>query len=141
MKNNVSDAEISKELNSTRESSVTCSYIWHVSISKFVYWLDTQSVKVWWRYNNSDMNDRQKCMKTPKKRIKTKWRSITCSYIWHVDISKYVYWSNTHSVNVLWRYVLLNANAAPFSDVFFRHRAMFSTSWNKESRKSKVGPR
>ena len=24
------------------------SHIWHISIQKFVYWLDTQSLKVWW---------------------------------------------------------------------------------------------
>ena len=47
------------------------------------------------------MNDRQKCMKIPKKRNKIKWRSVTCSHIWHVDISKYVYLLDTHSVKVL----------------------------------------
>ena len=26
-----------------------------------------------------------------KKRNKIKWRSITCSHIWHINISKYVY--------------------------------------------------
>ena len=29
---------------------LTCSHIWHVNISKCVYWLDIHSVKVWWRY-------------------------------------------------------------------------------------------
>ena len=89
MKNYVSNIETSKEPNKTRESSVTCSHIWHVNISKCVYWLDIQSVKVWWRY--------------PKKRNEIKGRFTTCSYIWHVDVSKYVYWLYTHSVKVWWR--------------------------------------
>ena len=37
LNNNVSNIEISKEPNTIRESSVTCSYIGHVNISKFVY--------------------------------------------------------------------------------------------------------
>ena len=28
-------------------------------IPKYVYQLDIQSVKIWWKYNNSDMNSRQ----------------------------------------------------------------------------------
>ena len=46
-------------LISTRELSLTCSYIRYDKISKCVYWLDTQSVEIWWRYNTSDMNDSQ----------------------------------------------------------------------------------
>ena len=37
---------------------------------------------------------------------KIKEPSITCSYIWHVNISRCVYWSDIHFVKVLWRYVL-----------------------------------
>ena len=55
MKNNVSKIEISKEPNQTKEPSVTCTS----GMSRCVYWLDTQSVKVWWRYNTSDLNGRQ----------------------------------------------------------------------------------
>ena len=36
-------------------------------ILTYKYWLNTQLVKVWWKYNNSDINSRQKCMKIPKK--------------------------------------------------------------------------
>ena len=60
-------------------------------------------------------------MKIPNKRNKIKWLSIACSYIWHIDISKYVYWLDIQSVNVWWRCVLPNANAAHFCDIFFRH--------------------
>ena len=38
---------------------VTCCYIWHVSISECMYYLDTLSAKVWWRYNTSEMNGQQ----------------------------------------------------------------------------------
>ena len=48
-------------------------------------------MKVWLGQNTSDMNARQLCIKIPKKRIKIKRLSINCSYIWHVDIAKYVY--------------------------------------------------
>ena len=54
------------------------------------------------------------------KRYKIKWHSITCSHIWHVDISKCVYWLDNHSVKVWWRYVLPNANAAHFCDIIFQ---------------------
>ena len=65
-------------------------------------------MKVWWRCNNSDMNGLDMYENTyPKKCNKIKRRSITCSYIWVVDISKCVYWLGTHSVNVWWWYVLL----------------------------------
>ena len=70
--------------------------------------------------------------KTHKKRNKIEGRSITCSHIWHVNISKCVYWLETHSVKVWWRYVLPNVNAAHFWDVFFRHRAVFP-SGNKRT--------
>ena len=53
--------EYSQKCSEIREPSTTYSYIWHVDILK--------SVKVWWRYNTSDMNDRQLCVKIPKKNI------------------------------------------------------------------------
>ena len=39
-----------KKCNKIKEPSITYSYIWHINISKFVYWLDIHSVKVWWSY-------------------------------------------------------------------------------------------
>ena len=59
--------KIHKKTHQIRETSIICSHIWYVDIPKCVYQLDIQSVKVWWRYNNSDMNDLQLCMKIPKK--------------------------------------------------------------------------
>ena len=56
-----------------------------------VYINETQSVKFWRRYNNSDMNDRQLCMKIPKKHNIIKGRSITCSHMWYIDTPKCVY--------------------------------------------------
>ena len=50
----------------------------------------------------------------------------TCSHIWHVIISKYVYWLDTQSVKVWWSYVLPNTNAVNFCDIF-RHKSVFST--------------
>ena len=44
--------------------------------------------------------------------------SITCSYIWHMETSKCAYWLDTHSVKDWWRYVLPNANAVHFCDIF-----------------------
>ena len=107
-----------KNRNKIKKCFITCCHIWHVNIAKYVYWLDTKSVKVWWRYNTSDMNARQLCMKIPKKRNKIKGRSITCGHIWHVNTSKCVYWLDTHYVNVWWSYMLPNTNAIHFYDIF-----------------------
>ena len=46
-----------KKLNWIREPPITYSHIWHVDISKCLHQSDTQSVKVWCRYYNSDMNN------------------------------------------------------------------------------------
>ena len=70
-----------------------CTLIWHTickSLMKIQYFGHEHSSIMY---------------KIPKKRIKIKGPSITCSYIWHVNISKYVNWLDTHSVNVWWRYV------------------------------------
>ena len=56
-------------------------------------------------------------MKIPKKRNKIKRSSITCSHIWHVYASKYVFYLDTQSVKVWWRCVLLNTNAVHFCDI------------------------
>ena len=56
----------------------------------------------------------------------------------HINTSKSVYLLDTYSVKVWWSYVLPNTNAVYFCDIFFRHRAKFSTCPNKESRKSKI---
>ena len=41
---------IPKKRNKIKDRSIICSYIWYVNKSKYAYWLDTHSVKVWWRY-------------------------------------------------------------------------------------------
>ena len=43
------------------KSSITFSYIWHVDISKCMYQLDMNSVKVWWRYMLLNSNTVQPC--------------------------------------------------------------------------------
>ena len=73
-------------------------------------------VKVWWWYNTSNINACQLCIKKPKKHSKIKERSITYRYIWHTDISKFVYWLYTHSVEVWWSYVLSNTNTVHFCE-------------------------
>ena len=42
--------EISKKHNKIKGRSITLSHIWHDNTSKFVYWLDNRSLKVWWSY-------------------------------------------------------------------------------------------
>ena len=64
--------------------------------------------------------------KIRKKCNKIKRHCITCSHIGHVNILKYVYWLDTHFVEVWRRYVLQNANTVHFCD-FFRHRAVLPT--------------
>ena len=61
-------------------------------------------------------------------------------YLAYNNTSKSAYWLDTHFVNVWWRYVLPSTNAIHFRDIFFRHRTIFSTCPNKESRKSKIHP-
>ena len=102
-----------------KEPFITYSHICHDDIPKCVHQLDTQSLKVWWRHNNSDINSRQLSMKIPKKRNKIKRRSITYSHTWHIDTSKYVYWLDTHFVTVCWRYLFPNPNTIIFCDNFF----------------------
>ena len=51
---------------------------------------------------------------------KIKENSITYVYIWHANTTKYVYWSDTHSVNVWWRFVSPNTNVNSFCDIIFR---------------------
>ena len=132
--------KIPKNAHWNRKPSISCSHIWHIDISKCVHWLDIQSVKVWWKYNNSNMNARQLCIKIPKKSNKIKGRSMTSRHIQHIDTSKYVHWLDTHTVKVWWSYVLPNSNAIHFCDIFIRHRTMFLTCPNKECRESKIRP-
>ena len=47
---------IPKKRNKINEHSITCSYICHINTSKCAYWLDTHSVKVWWRYVLANTN-------------------------------------------------------------------------------------
>ena len=130
-----------KKRNCIREPSITCSHIWHVQIPKCVHLYDTQSGKVWWRCNTSDINARQLCMKIHKNRNTIKEHSIACSHIWHVNISKYVYQLDTHSEKVWWSYVLPNINATHFCDIIFGHRAVFPSCNKKQYWKLKIRPR
>ena len=64
-------------------------------------------MKVCWRYSTLDMNTYSSIMyENTLKTHKIKGPSITYSHIWHIDISKFAYWFNTHFVKVWWRYVL-----------------------------------
>ena len=109
-------------------------------LHKCVYWLDLQSLNVWWRYNNSDMNCRQLCMKILKKRNKIKGPFITCSYIWHINTSKCVHWLDTHSVKVWWRYVLPNRNAVHFCDIIFKQSRVFPSCNKKKCVGNQIRP-
>ena len=70
-----------------------------IPVPTYVHQLDIQSVKVWCRCN------------------KIRGRSITCSYIEHVNTSKCMYKLDTHSV--WWRYMLSNTHAGHLCDIFF----------------------
>ena len=76
--------------------------------------------------------------KYPKKHNKIKEHYITCSHIWHVDIS---YWLGIHSMKFWWRYVLPNANGAHFCVPVFRHRVMLPSCPGKTVSKIKNPPR
>ena len=78
-------------------------------------------MKVWWRKNTSNMNARQLYIKIHKKRNKIMGRFITCSHMWHINISVYVRWLDTYSLKVWWSYVLLNTNAFHFSVIAFNN--------------------
>ena len=51
-----------------RNDIITCDSNWHANISECVYWLDTHSIKVWWRYSTSDMNGSYLYLKILKKK-------------------------------------------------------------------------
>ena len=68
--------KIHKNRNIIKVCFIICGHIWHIKTSKCVYWLDTESVKVWWRYNNSDMSNRQLD-------IKILWKTIQNQEIFH----------------------------------------------------------
>ena len=55
--------------------------------------------------------------KIPKKN-RIKGCSITCSHIWHIDVSECVYWLEAHSEKVWWRYGLPKANDVHFCSIF-----------------------
>ena len=42
--------KILKKRNKMKGCSITCSHIWQIDTSKYVYWLDIYSVKIWWNY-------------------------------------------------------------------------------------------
>ena len=117
--------ENTQKRNNIKGSSIICSYIWHVNISKYAYWLDTYFVYVWWRYKHECSSILYE--NTQKKRNKIKRRSITCCQIWHIDKSTCVFWLVTHSVKVWWSYVLPNTNDAHFCDITFRHKVVLPT--------------
>ena len=83
----------------------------------------SQSVKDWWRYNTSDMNARQLCMKIPKNCNNIKGLSITWRHTWHVDISKCVLIWHTFCESL----VKICANkhkCCSFFDIFFRKKVL-----------------
>ena len=91
--------------------------------------LKPNTVKVWRRYNISDMNSR--CWLCVKICNKIKRISIKCSHIWHVDITMCVHWLDTNSMKVWWKCMLPNTNAVLFCDIFFfRQTAVFPTYIN-----------
>ena len=49
---------------------ISCSHIWNFDIIKCLHWLDTESMKVWWRYNTSNMNCYVFCLKKNTKYTK-----------------------------------------------------------------------
>ena len=55
-----------------------------------------------WSYNTFNVNARQLCMKILNERNKIKRWSIAYSYIWHVGISKCVYWLELR--HILWKF-------------------------------------
>ena len=91
-----------------------------------------------WKFGEINKNAK---MKIPLKRNKIKGRSIACNHIWHIDISKCVYWLDTLSVKVWWNYAIPNTNADHFCDIIFRHRAVFPSCNKKQCWKSKIRPR
>ena len=71
------------------------------------------------KYNNSDIwMVVNYVWKYPKKRNKIKGRSVIWNHIWHIYISKCVYWLDTYFVNVWWSYALPNTNAVHFYVIF-----------------------
>ena len=64
--------------------------------------------------------------KCPKNETKSKGYSTACSYIWHVNTSKSVYWLDIHSVKMLLNFVI----------PLLRHMAVLPTCPEKQSRKS-----
>ena len=61
---------------------------------------------------------------------KINWPSLTCSYIWHINTPKCAYYL------ILVKICVTKHKCCLFTWYFFRHRAMFSTCFNKVFRKS-----
>ena len=96
--------------------------LWYLASLMITYWnVNTNKTKNLWKFdeddkiNTSDMNNRQVCMKILKERNKIKRYSINYIHIWHVDISKCLYWLDICSMKVWWRYVF---KCRSFCDVF-----------------------
>ena len=69
-----------------KKTSINCSHIWHVDGLKCEHKSDTQSEKVWCRYNTSEMNARQLCMKIHKKRnIKAAFHKFSSTSVMSIN--------------------------------------------------------
>ena len=64
--------KFSKKRYTIKKRSITYNYIWHVDSIKCVYWLDTYSVKFWWKFY--DIIFRHRAVTCPKNVSEIKYR-------------------------------------------------------------------
>ena len=106
---------------------LTCSYIlWILWASKFrnfiqltlgIYMKNVGKVGQVWRVCRED-----KTIFVLLRRITMKCFiqiGLICGQIWHFKMTKYVFWLDTQSVKVWWRFILLKTNAFIFVILFW----------------------
>ena len=102
--------------------SIKCNYAWHAII--MIYWKHYL-----WKFGGDKTLQTSMAVNNILKYLKNnniQGRTITCSYIWHVDKLKCTRWLDIYSVKVWWRYVQPNTNGVPFCDIFFRQGSVFN---------------
>ena len=97
----------------------SCSYIWHVNITNCVYWLDTQTLNVRWRFSTWSMNIHQLYAKFQNQEEFHNLQShLAC---WYVKLCLFI--RHTFCESLVMIYVTIIANAAHFCDIYFRYRS------------------
>ena len=121
--------KIRKKLNKIKRLSITCSQIWLFDISELIrYTISNSLVEIQQFRHEWSIIIHENTQKNAKK---IKGHAITCSHIWHIDVSKYMYIKKY----ILWKFgevmCYQTQMALIFVILFFRHRTVLPSCSHK----------